>query len=77
MKKSLVKRVSKRATEQSKPIKVLGPRIQKLVEENELSRETHITQMENQNVLNGRVFDPDILTELGMSTLFYSVSLQN
>ncbi|KAH0633562.1 hypothetical protein KY284_036348 [Solanum tuberosum] len=76
-KKSPVKKASKRATEQSKPIKIPGTRIQKLVEENELTREARIGEMENQKVLNGRVFDPDILTEPGMSTLFDSVSLQS
>ncbi|KAH0738289.1 hypothetical protein KY290_036994 [Solanum tuberosum] len=76
-KKSPLKKVSKRATEQSKPIKIPGTRIQKPVEENQLTREARIGEMENQKVLNGRVFDPDILTEPGMSTLFDSVSLQS
>lgn len=73
-KKSPVKKVSKRATEQSKPIKVTGPRIQKSEEENEMTMEVRIAEMENQTVLKCRVFDPDILTEPGMSTLFDSVS---
>ncbi|KAG5586716.1 hypothetical protein H5410_047150, partial [Solanum commersonii] len=42
-----------------------------------MTREVQIAKMENQKVLNGRVFDPDILTEPGMSTLFYSVSRQS
>ncbi|KAH0745930.1 hypothetical protein KY285_007587 [Solanum tuberosum] len=32
--------------------------------------------MKNQKVLNGRVFDPDILTAFGMSNLFDAISLQ-
>jgi len=32
--------------------------------------------MENQKVLNGRVFDPDILTKFGMSNLFYAFSIK-
>jgi len=42
-----------------------------------MNREEHIAEMEKQKVLNGRVFDPEILTEFGMSTLFYFVSLQS
>uniref|UniRef100_A0A0V0GR89 Putative ovule protein n=1 Tax=Solanum chacoense TaxID=4108 RepID=A0A0V0GR89_SOLCH len=41
-----------------------------------MTREERVTQMEKQKVLNGRVFDPDIMTEFGMSNLFYIVSLQ-
>ncbi|KAH0665293.1 hypothetical protein KY290_027559 [Solanum tuberosum] len=39
--------------------------------------EERIEEKEKQKVLNGRVFDPEILTEFGMSTLFYYVSLQS
>ncbi|KAH0761336.1 hypothetical protein KY290_017409 [Solanum tuberosum] len=35
-----------------------------------MTREERITAMENQKVLNGRVFDPDILTKFGISNLF-------
>ncbi|KAH0665119.1 hypothetical protein KY285_026325 [Solanum tuberosum] len=35
-----------------------------------MTREERITTMENQKVLNGRVFDPDILTKFGISNLF-------
>ncbi|KAG5572748.1 hypothetical protein H5410_062514 [Solanum commersonii] len=41
-----------------------------------MTREERITAMENQKVLNGRVFDPDILTKFGMSNIFYVVSIQ-
>ncbi|KAG5595900.1 hypothetical protein H5410_037132 [Solanum commersonii] len=71
------KKVSKRDTKQSKPIKVPCPHIQKPVEEKEMTREEQIEEMENQKVLNGRVFNPDILIEPRMSTLFDSVSLQS
>ncbi|KAH0645282.1 hypothetical protein KY284_033166 [Solanum tuberosum] len=36
-----------------------------------MTREERITTMENQKVLNGRVFDPHILTKFGMSNLFF------
>ncbi|KAG5609991.1 hypothetical protein H5410_021272 [Solanum commersonii] len=54
-----------------------GPSVQKPVEEKMLTREERIVEMEKQKVLNERVFDPEILTEYGMSTLFNSLSLQN
>ncbi|KAG5581184.1 hypothetical protein H5410_051811 [Solanum commersonii] len=41
-----------------------------------MTREERIKAMENQKVLNGRVFDPDILTKFGMSNLFDVVSIQ-
>ncbi|KAH0650490.1 hypothetical protein KY284_030402 [Solanum tuberosum] len=79
MKEAEVDRVkSKEVQKSTKKISCKeSPRIQKLEEEKEMTREAQIEEMENQKVLNGRVFDPDILTELGMSTLFYSVSLQS
>lgn len=79
VKKSSVKKESviKRAIVKLKPIKGPGPRVKKPVEEKVMTREEHIEEMENQNVLNDRVFDPEILTEISMSTLFYSVSLQS
>ncbi|KAG5572197.1 hypothetical protein H5410_061963, partial [Solanum commersonii] len=62
--KSPVKRdrVTKKSTSKPKSGKEPGPTAQKQVEG---------------RVLNGRVFDPDILREHGMSTLFYYVSLQS
>ncbi|KAH0645402.1 hypothetical protein KY284_033286 [Solanum tuberosum] len=42
-----------------------------------MTREERITTMENQKVLNGSVFDPDILTKFGMSNLFYAISIQD
>ncbi|KAG5598615.1 hypothetical protein H5410_029985 [Solanum commersonii] len=42
-----------------------------------MTRDEQITTMENQKVLNGRVFDPDILTKFGMSNLFYAFSIQS
>ncbi|KAH0644974.1 hypothetical protein KY284_032858 [Solanum tuberosum] len=33
--------------------------------------------MEQQKVLNGRVFDPDILTQFGMGNLVYAVTIQS
>ncbi|KAK4737467.1 hypothetical protein R3W88_001164 [Solanum pinnatisectum] len=51
--------------------------VQKQVEGRELTREKRIAELEKQKVLNGRVFDPEILIEHGMSTLFDVVSLQS
>ncbi|KAG5584713.1 hypothetical protein H5410_045147 [Solanum commersonii] len=42
-----------------------------------LTRGERIAEIEKQKVLNGRVFDPEILTEFGMSTHFDFVSLQS
>ncbi|KAG5599435.1 hypothetical protein H5410_030805 [Solanum commersonii] len=79
VKKSPVKKVNvvKRAHVKPKPIKGPVPYIQKPVEENVLTREEHIKEIEKKKMLNGRVFDPEILIEFGLSTLFYSISLQS
>ncbi|KAH0639108.1 hypothetical protein KY290_036402 [Solanum tuberosum] len=79
VKRSPVKndKVNKRAPMKPKPVKGPGPSVQKPVEENVLTREERIAEMEKQKVLNGRVFDPEILTEFSMSTLFDSVTLQS
>jgi len=76
-KKSPMKRekVRKQVAEKSKPVKGPGPNVQKQSEEKEMTREERITTMENQNVLNDRVFDPDILTKFGMPNLFDVVSI--
>ncbi|KAH0696707.1 hypothetical protein KY290_014093 [Solanum tuberosum] len=42
-----------------------------------MTREERITAMENQKVLNGRVFDPDILTKFGISNLFDALATKN
>ncbi|KAG5631630.1 hypothetical protein H5410_003347 [Solanum commersonii] len=79
VKKLAVKKdnVIKKAPVKPKPVKGPGSSVQKPVEVKVLTREERIAEMEKQNVLNGRVFDPKILTKYGMSTLFDSVSLQN
>jgi len=41
-----------------------------------MTRKDQITAMENQKVLNGRIFDLDILTKFGMGNLFDVVSIQ-
>ncbi|KAG5585395.1 hypothetical protein H5410_045829 [Solanum commersonii] len=69
--------VNKRAHVKPKPVKGPGPPVQKLVEENVLTRVERIAEMEKQKVLNGRVFDPEILTEFSMSTFFDSITLQS
>ncbi|KAH0722333.1 hypothetical protein KY290_005013 [Solanum tuberosum] len=66
VKKSPVKKenVLKKATVKLKPVKGPGPHVQKPIEEKVMTREERIVEMENQKVLNGRVFDPEILTEI-------------
>ncbi|KAH0644503.1 hypothetical protein KY284_032387 [Solanum tuberosum] len=39
-----------------------------------MTREERITTMENQKVLNGRVFNPDILTKFEISNLFNALA---
>ncbi|KAG5627547.1 hypothetical protein H5410_012765 [Solanum commersonii] len=46
------------------------------IKENELTREERVEKMEQQKVLNGRVFDPDILTKFGMANLVNAVTIQ-
>ncbi|KAH0667682.1 hypothetical protein KY285_028888 [Solanum tuberosum] len=77
-KKSPVKkeRVRNKVTGKSSPIKGPGTSVQNPVVDKEMTREDRIAQMENQKVLNNRVFDPDILTAFGMLNLFDIVSLQ-
>ncbi|KAH0743062.1 hypothetical protein KY290_031055 [Solanum tuberosum] len=60
--------VIKRATVKPKPIKGPGPPVQNPMVENVITREERIAEMEKQKVLNGRVFDPKILTEFGCKT---------
>ncbi|KAH0645533.1 hypothetical protein KY284_033417 [Solanum tuberosum] len=69
-------KVRKQVAEKSKPVKGPGPRVQKQSEEKEMTRKERITAMENQKVLNGRIFDLDILTKFGMGNLFDVVSIQ-
>ncbi|KAH0666896.1 hypothetical protein KY285_028102 [Solanum tuberosum] len=42
-----------------------------------MTREERITEMENQKVLNGRVFDLDILTKFGISNLFDALATKS
>ncbi|KAG5579389.1 hypothetical protein H5410_050016 [Solanum commersonii] len=67
----------KKAPGKPKPVKEPGPFVHKPVEDKVLTKEERIAEMEKQKVLNGRVFDPEILRECGMSTLFDFVSLQS
>ncbi|KAG5621717.1 hypothetical protein H5410_006935 [Solanum commersonii] len=39
-------------------------------------KEERIAKMEHQKMLNGRVFDTDIITKFGMANLFYVVTIQ-
>ncbi|KAH0633297.1 hypothetical protein KY284_036083 [Solanum tuberosum] len=41
-----------------------------------MTREERITAMENQKVLNGKAFNPDILTKFGMGNLLDAISIQ-
>ncbi|KAG5579823.1 hypothetical protein H5410_050450 [Solanum commersonii] len=78
VKKAPVKKESviKQATVKLKPVNGPSPFVQKPVEQEVLTREECIVEMEKQKVLNGRVFDPKIHTEFGMSTPFDFGSLQ-
>ncbi|KAH0746082.1 hypothetical protein KY285_007739 [Solanum tuberosum] len=69
-------RVRKRVTAKSSSVKGPGPSVQNPVADKEMTKEECIVEMENQKVLNDRVFDPDIPTAFGMSNLFDVVSLQ-
>ncbi|KAH0673029.1 hypothetical protein KY284_024116 [Solanum tuberosum] len=79
VRKSPVKRVKVKKKDSSKPKSCKGPGAtsQKQAEGRELTREERVTKLEKQKVLNERVFDPKILTDYGMSTLFDSVSLES
>lgn len=52
------------------------PPVQNKDTDNEMTREECITDRENQKVLNGRVFDSNILTKFGMSNIFDGVYLK-
>ncbi|KAH0769699.1 hypothetical protein KY290_013680 [Solanum tuberosum] len=78
VKKTPAKRekVKRRTTVKSTRTKGPGPSAESLGDDEEMSREDCIVEMEKQKVLNGRVFDPEIHTAFGMSNLFDAVSLQ-
>ncbi|KAL3334581.1 hypothetical protein AABB24_031023 [Solanum stoloniferum] len=69
-------KVKKRTTVKPTRTKGSGPSVGNSVDNEEMSREDHIAEMENQKVLNGRVFYPKILIVFGMSNLSDIVSLQ-
>ncbi|KAG5582200.1 hypothetical protein H5410_052827 [Solanum commersonii] len=48
----------------------------KLKGKKKMMREERIAKMKHQKVLNGRVFDTDIVTKFGMTTLFDAVIIQ-
>ncbi|KAG5629859.1 hypothetical protein H5410_001576 [Solanum commersonii] len=47
------------------PVKGPSPRVQNQSKKDEMTREERIAKMEHQKVLNGRVFDTDIVTKFG------------
>ncbi|KAH0738544.1 hypothetical protein KY290_037249 [Solanum tuberosum] len=53
-----------------------GPTLKNQIKEKELTRKERIEKMEQQKVLNGRVFDPDINTRFGMGNLVDAVIIQ-
>ncbi|KAG5575625.1 hypothetical protein H5410_055759 [Solanum commersonii] len=67
-------RVKKIVDEQA--VKGPGPRVQNQREEEEMTREERIEKLEHQKVLNGSVFDTDIVTKFGLKTLFDVVTIQ-
>ncbi|KAG5620802.1 hypothetical protein H5410_006020 [Solanum commersonii] len=78
VKKTPAKRekVKRRTTVKPTRTKGPGPSTENLSDDEEMSREDRIVEMEKQKVLNGRVFDPEIHTAFGMSNLFDAISLQ-
>ncbi|KAG5605783.1 hypothetical protein H5410_027275 [Solanum commersonii] len=70
-------RVTKKASSKPKSGKGPSSTAQKQVEGRVLTREERVSKLENQKVLNGRVFNPKILTEHGMSTFFDFLSLKS
>ncbi|KAH0761720.1 hypothetical protein KY290_017793 [Solanum tuberosum] len=75
-KKSPAKRVKITKKNKEQLVKGPGPRVRDQIEEKELTRKERIEKMEQQRVLNGRVFDPDILTKFGMANLVDAVIIQ-
>ncbi|KAH0758154.1 hypothetical protein KY290_021647 [Solanum tuberosum] len=53
-----------------------GPTIKNPIKEKELTRKERVENMEQQKILNGRVFDPDINTLFGMGNLVDAVTIQ-
>ncbi|KAG5605122.1 hypothetical protein H5410_026614 [Solanum commersonii] len=74
--KPLVKGEKKRKQSEEQPVKGPGPRVKSQIEEKKLIREERVKKMEQQRVLNGRVFDPDILTRFGMANLVDVVTIR-
>ncbi|KAG5596352.1 hypothetical protein H5410_037584 [Solanum commersonii] len=57
-------------------VKGPGPKVKNQIEEKNLTRKERVEKMEQQKVLNGRVFDLDILTQFGMGNLVDDVTIQ-
>jgi len=74
--KPLTKGEKERKQSEEQPVKGPGPRVKNQIEEKKLTREERVEKIEQQRVLNGRVFDPDILTTFGMANLVDVVTIQ-
>ncbi|KAH0779224.1 hypothetical protein KY290_005651 [Solanum tuberosum] len=74
--KPLAKGEKRRKQSEEQPVKGPGPRFKNQIKEKELTREERVEKMEQQRVLNGRVFDLDILTRFGMANLVDAVTIQ-
>ncbi|KAG5579772.1 hypothetical protein H5410_050399 [Solanum commersonii] len=70
-------RITTKAASKSKSIKGPGLTAQRPDEEKVLTREEHIAELKRDKVLNGRVFDYEILIKSGMCTCYDFVSLQS
>uniref|UniRef100_M1CET3 Uncharacterized protein n=1 Tax=Solanum tuberosum TaxID=4113 RepID=M1CET3_SOLTU len=73
---SLAKGEKGRKQSEEQPVKRPGPKIKDQIEEKDLTRKERVENMEQQKVLNGRVFDPDIHTLFGMANLVDAVTIQ-
>ncbi|KAG5616685.1 hypothetical protein H5410_016509 [Solanum commersonii] len=51
-------------------------KVKNQIKEKELTKEERVEKKEQQKVLNGRVFEPDILTKFGMANLVDTVTIQ-
>ncbi|KAH0702469.1 hypothetical protein KY285_016747 [Solanum tuberosum] len=73
---SLAKGEKGRKQSEEQPVKRPGPKIKDQIEEKDLTRKERVENMEQQKVLNGKVFDPDIHTLFGMANLVDVVTIQ-
>ncbi|KAG5611031.1 hypothetical protein H5410_022312 [Solanum commersonii] len=74
--KPFTKGEKERKQSEEQLVKGPGPRVKNQIEKKELTREEWVEKMEQQRVLNSRVFDPNILTTFGMANLVDVITIQ-